>query len=120
METNILKSVKKNLNLDPEYSAFDYDILTHINAAFSTLNQLGVGPAEGFYLEDGSEDWGAYSVPAEQQHMVKTYLYLKVRMLFDPPTTSFLLSSMEKQLSEFEWRLNAFREEDVWENAQTV
>lgn len=111
MEESILISTKKNLGLESSYTAFDLDVLTHINAAFSTLNQLGVGPPEGFFVEDSSAVWSEFGVPPNQLHTVKSYIYLKVRMLFDPPTTSFHTEAMNRQIAEYEWRLNVFREE---------
>jgi hypothetical protein len=107
---SILFSTKKILGMESDYTAFDLDILTHINAAFSTLNQLGVGPEDGFFVEDSTITWDDFVVPANQLNLVKTYIYLKVRFLFDPPTTSFLLDAMANQVKEYEWRLNIFRE----------
>ena len=110
MEESILISTKKILGLADTYVAFDLDVITHINAAFSILNQLGVGPIEGFFIEDESAEWGDFIVPPEQLHLVKTYVFLKVRVLFDPPGTSFLLQAAQDQIKEYEWRLNLFRE----------
>jgi hypothetical protein len=107
---SILNGTKKILGLNSDYLAFDFDIITHINAAFSTLNQLGVGPEDGFFIEDSTANWEDFIVPANQLNLVKTYVYLKVRFLFDPPTTSFLLDAMNNQIKEYEWRLNLFRE----------
>src|SRR4051812_15424370 len=110
VEPSILKSTKKILGLAPDYTPFDLDIITHINATFSILNQLGIGPSEGFSIEDESEEWDDYDVPEPQRHLVKTYMFLKCRILFDPPGTSFLVKSSEDQIREYEWRLNTFRE----------
>ena len=110
MSESILNSTKKVLGLEINYNAFDLDITTHINAAFSTLNQLGVGPVDGFYITGNEETWTDIGLPSNQLHLAKSYIYLKVRSLFDPPATSFLIASSEKQLQEFEWRLNMFRE----------
>lgn len=110
MEPSILKSTKKILGLAADYTPFDLDIITHINASFSILNQLGVGPAEGFFIEDDSAEWDDFEVPENQLHLVKTYIFLKCRILFDPPGTSFLVKSAEDQIREYEWRLNTFRE----------
>lgn len=107
---SILYSVKRILGMEDDYTAFDFDIITHINAAFSTLNQLGVGPEAGYFIADAQNEWPEFVVPANQLNLVKTYVYLKVRYLFDPPTTSFLLDAMDKQIKEYEWRLNVFRE----------
>lgn len=110
METSILTSTKKILGIDKDYEVFDLDIITHINLAFSTLNQLGVGPENGFAIEDKTDLWSEYDVPDNQLHMVKTYIFLKVRSLFDPPATSYLIEAVQKQIKEIEWRLNVFRE----------
>ena len=113
MENSILLSTKKVLNLAPEYTVFDQDIVMHINAAFSILNQLGVGPVEGFTIQDESAVWDDFVLlPGSEpsQSLVKTYVQLKARMLFDPPTTSFLLEAMKEQIEQYEWRLNVFRE----------
>lgn len=107
---SILTSTKKILGLDEGYTAFDLDIITHINTVFSTLSQLGVGPEEGFFIEDAADDWDSFDVPPNQLHMAKSYLYLKVRMLFDPPGTSYLITAMENQIREMEWRMNMLRE----------
>lgn len=113
MEESILKSTKKILGLDADYTPFDLDVITHINAAFSILNQLGVGPLEGFSILDDEPVWGDYDVPQNQLHLIKTYVFLKVRVLFDPPGTSFLLESANNQIKEYEWRLNTFREVEL-------
>lgn len=110
MESSILISTKKILGVAEEYTAFDPDIITHINSSFSVLNQLGVGPTEGFGIEDETAEWTDIGIPANQLSMVRTYIYLKTRMLFDPPNTSFLIEAMNKQIEELEWRLNVFRE----------
>ena len=113
MEESILRSTKKILGLDEAYTPFDLDVITHINASFSLLDQLGVGPEGGFSIEDESTLWSDYAAPANQLHLVKTYVYLKVRILFDPPGTSFLLESANNQIKEYEWRLNVFREVEL-------
>lgn len=110
MEESILKSTKKILGLAEDYTPFDLDVITHINAAFSILDQLGVGPVDGFSIYDDTAVWDDFVVPPNQLHLVKTYIYLKVRYLFDPPTTSFLLEAANNQIKEYEWRLNVFRE----------
>lgn len=114
MEQSILTSTKKVLGIAADYTAFDLDIITHINAAFSTLTQLGVGPAEGFMIEDADAEWYDYIENDIQLNTVKSYIFLKVRYLFDPPTTSYLITAMEKQIQEFEWRLNVNRETTEW------
>lgn len=115
MEDSILKSTKKILGLDPEYMVFDLDIITHINSAFSTLNQLGLGPADGFMIEDDEAVWSDFNLVDDKKiNSVRTYVFLKVRLVFDPPTTSYLIGVFEKQITELEWRLNVRREEEEW------
>lgn len=106
----ILNDTKKILGLAADYTAFDPDVTTHINAALSTLCQLGVGPVDGFFIVDDTEDWDGLAVPDNQLNMVKSYVYLKARFLFDPPGTSFHITAMKEQIAEFEWRLNMMRE----------
>jgi len=113
MTDSILNSTKKILGLPAEYTPFDLDVITHINSAFSTLDQLGVGPNGGFFIEGPDETWSQYTAPVNQLNQVKTYVYLKVRMLFDPPSTSYLVTAMNEQIKEAEWRLNIFREGDL-------
>jgi hypothetical protein len=86
----------------------------HINSVFSTLHQLGIGPVEGFLVEDVEPTWDAFLGTDKRLNSVKTYTYLKVRILFDPPATSYLIESLRKQAEEFEWRLNVMRENSVW------
>lgn len=114
MIQSILDSIKKSLNIDPAVQAFDEDIMLHINAVFGTLNQLGVGPQEGFRVESATTEWDSYFGGDSNLNEVKTYVFLRVRLLFDPPTMSFLIASMEKQITELEWRLNTKREESAW------
>ena len=105
MEKSILKSTKKILGLGDDYDVFDLDVITHINAVFSTLQQLGVGPAAGFMIEDDGPTWDDFLLNDPRLNNVKTYVYLRVRLLFDPPATSFAISAMQEQIKEFEWRL---------------
>jgi hypothetical protein len=93
---------------------FDLDIITHINSAFSTLTQLGVGPAEGFMIEDATAVWSDFIGDDIQYNSVKSYVFLRVRLLFDPPATSYLIAAYEKQIQELEWRLSVLREGTEW------
>jgi hypothetical protein len=113
MEASILTSTKKILGIAEAYTAFDLDIITHINATFSILAQLGVGPSEGFMIEDELNEWDEFDVPQAQSNLVKTYIFLKVRLLFDPPATSYLITATENQIKEYEWRLNLARENEI-------
>ena len=114
MEQSILTSTKKILGIAEDYTAFDLDIITHINTAFSTLTQLGVGPTNGFIIEDSTAVWSDFIVDDLQYNSVKSYVFLRVRQLFDPPTTSYLIAAYDKQIQELEWRLNVHREETGW------
>ena len=113
MEQSILTSTKKILGVADDYTVFDLDIITHINAAFSILNQMGIGPDAGFMIEDSRPKWSDYTAPQNQLMLIKTYLYLKVRILFDPPGTSFLIIAYEKQIEEYETRLHYLREDTI-------
>ena len=110
MENSILTSTKKILGIGASYTEFDLDIITHINASFSIINQLGVGPENGFMVEDEAAEWADLELPDNQMNLLRTYIFLKVRILFDPPNTSFLLDAMTKQITEYETRLSYFRE----------
>jgi hypothetical protein len=114
MEQSILKSVKKILGIDVSFTHFDFDIITHINTVFATLNQLGIGPEDGFMIEDDTAVWTTFLGTTPRWVAVKSYVYLKVRMLFDPPTTSFHIEAMNKQAEELEYRLLTNRELTDW------
>lgn len=113
MSDSIFNSTKKLLGIDEEYTQFDVDILMHINSVFSTLNQLGIGPLEGFSIEDDAPEWDDYLASDLRLNAVKSYMYLRVRLLFDPPATSFVIAAMQEQMRELEWRLNVQRENTV-------
>ena len=101
---SILNSIKKMLGPDAEYDHFDPDIIMHINTVFMILNQLNIGPSEGFAIVDGLEEWGDYTT-ALNENAVRTFVYLKVKLMFDPPTSSVLMDSINNTLAELEWRL---------------
>lgn len=103
---SILMSIKKLLGISDDESYFDSDIIMHINSVFVTLNQLGVGPNKSFNIIDDNATWYDFTEYDTDLNNVKTYIYLKVRLLFDPPSNSSVLSAMERQISELEWRLN--------------
>lgn len=111
---SILNSVKKVLGIQEDYTAFDVDIVMHINTVFSILHQLGLGPEDGFMIEDDTETWDTFLGDDLRLNSVKTYVYLKVRLMFDPPSTSYLIESFNRQAQELEWRLNVVREGDSW------
>lgn len=109
MENNsnsILTSIKKLLGITEEQTDFDMDIIIHINTTLTILNDLGVGPEEGFVIEDSSATWDEYITDRRKFDKIKTYVYLKVRMYFDPPQNSSHAEAIKQQISELEWRLN--------------
>ena len=107
---SILKTIKKLLGISQDQTYFDTDIIMHINSVFSVLTQLGVGPKEGFIITDENIGWEEFLSDNKNLELVKTYVYLKVRLLFDPPSSSAVMSSMERTISEYEWRLNVLAE----------
>jgi hypothetical protein len=112
MNDSILTSVKKLLGIGEEYTHFDADLIMHINSVFSILTQLGVGPASGFMIEDGSTTWSQYTDDETKYTLVKSYMYLKVKLMFDPPLSSAVMECYRVQISEYEWRLNVLAENE--------
>lgn len=104
---SILTSIKKLLGIGEDYDKFDVDIITHINTAFSILRQLGVGPKKGFSISGVDDVWNDF-IPEDNTQFqdVKTYIYLKVKLVFDPPLSSSVIESMKESIHELEWRLN--------------
>ena len=102
---SILTSTKKLLGITEEYEHFDADIIMHINSVFMILTQLGVGPSEGFSIKDKSTTWNEF-VSDNQLESVKSYMHMKVKLMFDPPLSSAVMECMNRMISEFEWRLN--------------
>lgn len=109
---SILTSVKKMLGITEEYDHFDADIIMHINSTLSILQQLGVGPLGGFSIFGKEETWDdLLKEDITRLALVKTYLYLQVKLIFDPPLSSAMISSMEKKMEELEWRItNSYKE----------
>jgi len=103
---SILTSIKKLLGIGKEYVQFDDDIIMHINSVFMTLTQLGVGSSEGFIIEDDTALWSDFIEDATKLQAVKSYVYLKVKLLFDPPLSAAVIESTNKLINEYEWRLN--------------
>lgn len=103
---SILTSIKKLLGISADYTHFDDDIIIHINSVFMTLTQLGVGPSEGFIIEDESARWIDFISDPIKLQAVKSYVYLKVKLLFDPSLSSAVIESANRTISELEWRLN--------------
>lgn len=109
MNESILTSIKKLLNISREYTAFDTDIIIHINTVFNILNQLGIGP-DGFKIEDDLTTWNSFIDDVSLLESVKSYIYLKVKLMFDPPLNSAILESNKQLINELEWRLNVYIE----------
>lgn len=109
-EPSILNTIKKMLMVDPDYDAFDVAITVDINSVMLTLNQIGVGPSDGFFITDETQTWEDLLGSATNLEAVKTYIYLNVRLLFDPPSTQPLIDAMKNQASMLEWRLNLKQE----------
>lgn len=110
---SILMTVKQFLGVDSNYDGFDQDIIIAVNNALMTLNQLGVGPAEGYRILGFDETWGDLLGASIDLESAKSLICLKSRLLFDPPATSFLISAIERQITEMEWRLRLQAEPPV-------
>lgn len=104
---SILTSIKKLLGIEKEYDHFDPDIIMHINSVFMILNRIGLGPSKGFFIEDDTSTWedliGDIDISVEA---VKTYTYLRVKLLFDPPLSSAVIEAINRQIDEYEWTIN--------------
>lgn len=103
---SILTSIKKLLGITEECEDFDTDIIMHINSSFMVLTQLGIGPSDGFTIKDKTSVWSEFIPDGSNLESVKSYMYLKVKLLFDPPTSSAAMDASNRMISEFEWRLN--------------
>lgn len=110
---SILTSIKKMLGITEDYEHFDSDLIMHINSVFSILTQLGVGPSEGFSIKDKTDVWSDFIPDDPKLESVKSYVYMKVKLLFDPPLSSTVMESMNRMISEFEWRLNVQSETEI-------
>ncbi len=112
-EDSILQSVKKLLGIDASYTAFDLDVVAHINSALATLGDMGVGPEEELLVVDETQLWADYLDSDPRSARIKTYIYMFVRRAFDPPGTGFLATSLDNQIKELETRISWQREEFV-------
>ena len=107
MYESILTSIKNLLGIPEDYEHYDADIIMHINSVFMILNQLGVGPSNGFSITDKTAVWGNFISDNDNLEAVKSYVYMKVRLLFDPPLSSAVMECMNRMIGELEWRLNS-------------
>lgn len=103
---SILISIKKLLGIDENCEHFDSDVILHINTVLMVLNQLGVGPSNGFIVTSNTEKWSDFIGDTQLIESVKTYVFLKVKLIFDPPQSSAAIESINKLINELEWRLN--------------
>lgn len=114
MAQSILTSIKKILGVAESDESFDDQVLFHINSVIASLDDLGIGPDDGFMVEDSTATWDAFIGTDPRFNNIKTYVHLRVRLLFDPPQTSFLIESLDRQITKLEWLLNVKREGDAW------
>lgn len=120
MDNSILDSVKKACNTDPSYTVFDGEIIMHINSALADLNQIGVGPTNGFQIVDNTATWNDFYGGDLTHNNIQSYVCLRVRLLFNPPDSGFAVTSMQAQIDKFEWRIRERREEYAWVPPTTV
>lgn len=102
---SILDSIKQLLGIDVNDTSFDKELIIHINGALMILNQLGVGPEDGYLIVDKNNTWDEFVPGQKNLEAIKSSVYLKVRLIFDPPQNSFLVNALEKQMAEYDWRI---------------
>lgn len=115
---SILDSIKKMLGITKEYKQFDAEIVMNINSVFSILHQLGVGPKECYMIEDSAQTWDEFMEGRANIELVKSYIFLKVKLIFDPSLTASVTDSYKEQIKEFEWRLNVIAEAEHARNEE--
>lgn len=106
ISSSILNTIKKLIGIDTDYDVFDMDIIVSINSSFMILNQLGVGPDKPFSIKGSAETWRDFFGDEEVFALAKSYIYLRTKLLFDPPSSGVLHEAVERQISEFEWRMH--------------
>lgn len=112
---SILTSIKKLIGPDYDYGPFDKDLVMHINSAFMILNQIGLGPSTPFHISGESETWSDFMGDVDRYLSVVDYIYIRCRLIFDPPANSFVATALKEQQQELEWRLNVMAETPMWE-----
>lgn len=114
MADSILDKTKKMIGIPEDYDVYDIDIITNINSVFATLTQLGIGPSDGYMIEDSTPQWDDYLGGKLYLNIVKSYMYQRVRLMFDPPATSFALAAIQEQIKEAEFRLSLYAPEATY------
>lgn len=117
---SILTSIKKLLGISEDYDYFDSDLIMHINTVFTTLTQLGVGPNEGFSIEDESAKWEDFLPDERMIHSVKSYMFMKVKLMFDPPLSTGVIECIKEQIKELEWRLQVIVDSTIIESEEEI
>lgn len=107
---SILLTIKKMLGLEPEYTPFDMDIIVLINSSIMRLHQLGIGPKDGFYITDESQTWHEFVGCDKDLKSIQEFIFIKTKLVFDPPSTSFVISAYNDRASELEWCLMVEKE----------
>lgn len=106
ISSSILETIKKLIGIDKDYDVFDLDLIVSINSSFMILNQLGIGPDKPFLIKDNKATWRDFFGDEEVFELAKSYIYLRTKLLFDPPSSGVLHEAVERQISEFEWRMH--------------
>lgn len=114
IDDSILETIREAAGLEEDNDAFDMDLIIHVNSMFNFLTQCGVGPREGFSIDDADAKWSDF-IDDERMNMVKSYILLKTRILFDPSTSSFVLTAWKEEAAEMEWRLKEQAEEGIFD-----
>lgn len=109
LNQSILNDIKQSIGIVPDYTAFDPQLIICINSVFSTLHQLGIGPEEGFSIDGSDEKWDAF-INSARFNFVRSYMIMKVHVMFDPPTSSTALDALNNQIAEYEWRITSEKE----------
>lgn len=113
MPDSILTGTKQSLGITEEVTNFDAELTMHINSVFADLNQLGIGPDNGYQMANKDDTWDELIGEDSRYNQVKSYVFMRVRMLFDPPSLGYLITAYEKMIKEAEWRINTAREDIV-------
>jgi hypothetical protein len=115
-DDSILDSIKKLLSIEVADTTYDIDVIVHVNSVFSTLQQLGLGPASALYIADNTTKWSDFIGANPNVAAVKSYVFMRVKLLFDPPTLSYVLQSFQAQIDQLEWRFTVAADEFAWQD----